>query len=582
MCAGAVASVVSLGVLVTIVATNPWFLDAPLLWLLGVHTPFVALAGLSGAVVGGRRTVSPELTAGVIALLVTSTAAVPLCAWAPKPGADLELLVVGVDGATFDVIDTMPADQVRTFRAMQAAGVRADLMSIEPMFSPLLWSTIATGKPPGVHGVHGFRVQASDVSAARFWDVMRQHGRSVGTWKWLVTYPPDASLAFQVPAWLAPAPETHPPGLDVVKQLELSQRVSRKTVAATQSMPTLALRAIGRGLRLSTLAAAGRVWLQERLGRSNPDQRYYDGQLLRTRIDRDLFVAELTASRPDVATFTTYATDGIAHRFWKYYEPERFEDVAPEDVARWGSALPDAYAQADEVLAELMAVAGPRARVVVISDHGSRALVQRGGHLLAPKTERLRTRMLESVDGVDVTRLGHKLVVAVPDEARREQAETWLDGFLRDRTGEPFYRYEPIPSDPLSLGLTVRDENAVADNLADETVGGEPARAFVSLATQNSGDHDIRGVFLALGPGIAAGARLPVLTLYDVAPILLSMTGIPPALDMRGRVPAGLFVEPPDLAGAPETWDAALDGRALIGGADGVEEEQLRALGYIE
>ena len=35
-------------------------------------------------------------------------------------------------------------------------GVMGDLSSLRPMLSPMLWTSIATGKRPHQHGVHGF------------------------------------------------------------------------------------------------------------------------------------------------------------------------------------------------------------------------------------------------------------------------------------------------------------------------------------------------------------------------------------------------------------------------------------------
>ena len=113
------------------------------------------------------------------------------------------LLVVGVDGATFDRIDEM---DLPAFSRLAAEGSRGTLSSMEPMFSPLLWTTIASGKPPRDHGIHGFDVHADDALVPRFWDIAESQGLRIGVYKWLVTYPPREVDGFVVPAWLAPSP----------------------------------------------------------------------------------------------------------------------------------------------------------------------------------------------------------------------------------------------------------------------------------------------------------------------------------------------------------------------------------------
>ena len=47
--------------------------------------------------------------------------------------------------------------------------------------------------------------------------------------------------------------------------------------------------------------------------------------------------------------------------------------------------------------------------------------------------------------------------------------------------------------------------------------------------------HDLVGIFLASGPGIGRG-EIPAVTLYDIAPTLLNLLGLPVAEDMAGKV----------------------------------------------
>ena len=56
------------------------------------------------------------------------------------------LLILGWDAADWQIIDPMLArGQMPNLAALIAAGTRANLRTMEPKLSPLLWSTIATG-----------------------------------------------------------------------------------------------------------------------------------------------------------------------------------------------------------------------------------------------------------------------------------------------------------------------------------------------------------------------------------------------------------------------------------------------------
>ncbi len=573
----------ALAVAVAICVVNPWFMDAPALWLAAVSAPLTALGAAAGSLV---RRASPRPSGVALALAIVGVLALP--AWPrPAPTGDVRLLVYGIDGATWDVIDPL-RDRLPTIDALRARGGAATLRSMEPLFSPLLWTTMATGRRPEAHGIHGFHVHATDCRAARFWDVMHAQGLRVGTWKWLVTWPPTRIGAFQVPAWLAPEPDAWPERLRFVKELELSNRMRRKQVAARRGYAALAADGVANGMRLSTLARGVRAAALRRFW-PDPLRDGLEGQLLRVQIDRDVAIATIHATNPEVVTFTDYATDAVGHRYWRYREPASFPGTDPALVARWGAALDEAYLQADAVLADLLDAVGPQARVVVLSDHGQKAVDGgAGGHLLTPKTERLAARLAAEVGPVDVSRLGHKLVVALKAAdpvAQRGAVEAWIAAVRVDRTGNPVFRAEPgLGDDARSLGLAIVEDGLSPERLGADRAGGEPLGAFLGAEDGYSGDHHDRGVWISAGPGLASGA-LPELSILDVAPTLLALVGLPAAADVEGRAPPALWASaPPELPAGPPTWDDLVPVRSftvLPEGSAGVNEEMLEALGYV-
>ena len=562
---------------------NPWFMDAPLTYLGLVSGPLALLGAALGALL---RRPSPRWSAPLLLLALVGVPALSL--WPrPAPSGDVKLFVFGVDGATWDVIDPISAE-LPAFRALTEQGGRAVLRSMDPLFSPLLWTTMASGKPPEEHGVHGFHVHATDCAAPRFWDIMHSRGLSVGTWKWLVTWPPSRIGAFQVPAWLAPEPDTWPDDLSFVKEIELSRRMNRKQVASRRSLPALAWTGASYGLRFSTLVQAGRVALLQKL-RPDPLRDFFDGQVLRVWMDRDVAIAALHRTNPAVFTFTDYATDAVPHRFWRFREPERFPGTDAALVKRWGEAVNDTYRQADAVLAELLREVGPNARVVVLSDHGHHALEGASlGHMLSPRTERLSARLDAEVGPVDISRLGHKLVVSLegPDPAvQRAALLTWLQQLRVDRTGSPLFIAEEGPGQERTVGLAVVEEGLSPAALQTDTVGGQPLTDYLSAGEAFSGDHHDRGIWISAGPGLAVGA-LPELSILDVAPTLLAMVGLPKAMDMVGSAPRALWAgEAPVLGVEPATYDglaAERDFTVTPEDIDEVNEEQLKALGYVQ
>lgn len=291
-------------------AINPWFLDAPLSFVALAVVPLAAAGAALGALL--RRGVGwlSGVPLGLAALLTTGAA------FRPVPGpVDADLLIYGVDGASWEIIDPL---SLPSFTALQSQGTRAILESREPMFSPLLWTTMASGKVPDEHGIHGFHTQADHCQAARLWDIAGGEGMSFGIYKWLVSWPPYTPPAggFIVPAWLAAQPDTVPADLSFIKELELSRRLKRRKVASVRSGPALALAGVQRGLRWSTLLSAARWSLTERMRRPGEEERSWRLNLLRVQMDRDVFIYALHRHQPQLVTFTTYATDALGHTHW--------------------------------------------------------------------------------------------------------------------------------------------------------------------------------------------------------------------------------------------------------------------------
>ncbi|MEW6747957.1 MAG: alkaline phosphatase family protein, partial [Planctomycetota bacterium] len=67
------------------------------------------------------------------------------------------VLLIGLDGADWRIIEPLLAEgALPNLRAIVDGGVSAPLRTIEPMLSPVIWTTIATGRAPEDHGIGWF------------------------------------------------------------------------------------------------------------------------------------------------------------------------------------------------------------------------------------------------------------------------------------------------------------------------------------------------------------------------------------------------------------------------------------------
>ena len=112
------------------------------------------------------------------------------------------------------------------------------------------------------------------------------------------------------------------------------------------------------------------------------------------------------------------------------------------------------------------------------------------------------------------------------------------------------------------------------------------------LSGTHKGEAAIDGVLVAAGGPFRTGARVEGIRIYDVAPTVLHLLGLPVPADFEGRVataaldPGWLRRHPLRSAPADTGPPVALpDDLPAAGGASPVDEdlrEELRALGYIE
>jgi len=79
-----------------------------------------------------------------------------------------KLLVIGWDAADWKVArPLMEEGRMPHLARLVAGGASGNLATIYPPLSPMLWTSIATGKRPPKHGIHGFVEPLPDGSGVR-------------------------------------------------------------------------------------------------------------------------------------------------------------------------------------------------------------------------------------------------------------------------------------------------------------------------------------------------------------------------------------------------------------------------------
>src|SRR5262245_36841331 len=138
----------------------------------------------------------PALAAAVLAMGASTARAQPVPSAQPRP-----IVLVGIDGADWLTIDRLVArGELKAFARLKARGRTGVMRATPPLLSPILWTTIATGRRPEDHRVLDFLVDvpggqapvtSSERRTAALWNVFSERERSVAVVGWLATWPAE-------------------------------------------------------------------------------------------------------------------------------------------------------------------------------------------------------------------------------------------------------------------------------------------------------------------------------------------------------------------------------------------------------
>ena len=282
------------------------------------------------------------------------------------------VLLIGWDAADWKVIQPLvDGGHMPNLARLLERGVMGNLASLQPMLSPMLWTSIASGKRPSKHGVHGFSevdpdsgqvgpISARSRTTKALWNILHQEGKTCHVVGWWPSHPVEplrggmvsdlykaATAELGKPWPLAPG-TVHPPEIAAalaelrIHPAELEGDMLRAFVPRAPEVDQ------EKDKRLSTLA-----------------------KLIAECASVHAAATHLLHTRPDWDFCGVYhdAIDHFCHAFMKYHPP-RLDWVSQEDFDFYSQVVGGAYVLHDSMLGAMLELAGDDTTVVLVSDHG--------------------------------------------------------------------------------------------------------------------------------------------------------------------------------------------------------------------
>jgi hypothetical protein len=335
-------------------------------------------------------------------------------------------LVLGWDGASWDLILPMiEAGRMPHLSAMMRRGAYGAIASFRPTLSPVLWTTVATGVPPAVHGIRGFDVPKTkldkrierlthwgkltrhlynntDRRVRSIWNLLSDAGRPVLVSGYHNTYPAEDVRGLMVSNYLMQ---------DLMSQWMhaaggIDPELAETLVHPVEELPSvLAVEEEVRRRFRSDLPRFADLDERDTLailsGQGIDPQKRHRLFFLRQAYLGDTFNAEIAArffSRvgPDLTLVHFQAIDLASHYHLYFHRPDLYASVPLEpsqraaldaERARFSRTVGAFHDYLDEWLGRLTADLPADVGVMIVSDHGFSAVADEhrpGGHEEAP------------------------------------------------------------------------------------------------------------------------------------------------------------------------------------------------------
>lgn len=299
-----------------------------------------------------------------LAIILPLAAALCLC-----PPARAAVFIIGLDGADPAVTAEMiKAGKMPNLAAVFAQGVsgRLDTRAPLPLSSPVIWTSMATGKNVEKHGITGFVkpgtgtfYRTSDRTAPALWNMVSSQGLTVNVVGYLMTYPAETVNGVMVSNnYFMPGGAqsvVSPPGL------KLKTSRAQVFVSGTALRDAAAIAGLTRPELLLLMPSL------DTYDSADFRKQYLFEKLLQYTMSDEGFASLseelLGRGKPDLFMLYLPGIDRVSHLAW---------GQAGEPGKAFGNLVRAYYAYTDRLLGRVLAHAGKEDTVIIVSDHGFR------------------------------------------------------------------------------------------------------------------------------------------------------------------------------------------------------------------
>lgn len=265
----------------------------------------------------------------------------------------LKLFVLGLDGATFDLIKPWAKKgHLPYFSKILKNSYHGNLRSLPPI-TPAAWTSISTGVNCGKHGLADFLkidrstyqikpTSSKDRRTETVYNILGNEGKKVIILNYPMTYPSEKVNGIMVTGMQTPKHDdrcTYPFG--ILRDLE---------------------------------SKLGEVQFMTHFKEGQTPMEFLESIKLLTKKRSEMIQYFLREHDFDLMMAVFMGLDIVSHSFWKYMDKDHpaHNDIGKKDIESFGSAIKELYVQIDHHLGKILAALKKLdCMFMLVSDHGS-------------------------------------------------------------------------------------------------------------------------------------------------------------------------------------------------------------------
>lgn len=501
------------------------------------------------------------------------------------------VLLIGLDGASWNfVLPLIQEGRLPNIKKLINSGSSGKLITLDCLTSPVIWTTVATGKPESVHGITGFLIRQPDSEEALLATSQMRKTRAI--WNLLGDYHKKSGVVGYMATWPA----------EKINGVMISDRkFDDSYLSLTFAEPPMADLCTEETFKMFSRSLEDNPNVR-RVANHKPENAYFRQDIFNYRAASYL----LKNNKYDFFTVYLRGIDIACHDPENYMHPEGAV-ATEEQMVRYQNMIKEYYCSYDNIIGELLRDIDSNTTIVLISDHGFKRIdpskesfdgdirfddiLEAAGlanfyyHSVAVRLEKMDRHSISDSTSIKIIAEMQKNEF----DSVREYAITILKNIKTEEDGVLLF---PASKDTLlGFRLTINKDYIIRHPRDHCIINGRKYVLSDFIRPDHSCfEHDAdSAVIIMSGKNIRRNQRIEGASVYDITPTILYLLGLPLAKDMPGKVLADAL-EPGVFKKTRLHYISSYEtgaNKTVSKSAFPVEQEEvlkqrLRSLGYIQ